>query len=113
MIEIELFYNQSSSAIRAEQADYLSKVKQIPVAQDLPEVETISAENYAKLTLWQKFVYRRRLRKQRKAYRKAKRRQKHPVDEVITKGYSAGIEMSLRVLKREFEAFNKRPDLDK
>lgn len=108
MIEVELFYNLARSSIRDEQAAYLKKQRSQPFAQELPDVEEISAEAYAKLTLWQKIVYRLRLRKQRKAYKKALKQQKVPMEEQLTRGYNAGIELALRALEREFDTFSKR-----
>ena len=108
MIEVELFYNLAKSSMRDEQAAYLKKQRSQPFVQELPDVEEISAGAYAKLTFWKKIVYRLQLRKQRKAYRKALRRQKTPVEEQLTRGYNAGIELALRVLDREFNAYSKR-----
>ena len=102
MDEIQLFYYQSVSNIRAVQASYLAKIKQVPFERELPEVVEVSAEEYAKMKFIQRLRYRRRLRKQKKAYKKALRRQKRPIDEAITNGYNAGIEMALKSLKATF-----------
>ena len=107
MMELDLFYNVACSAIRERQADYLKRQKAVPFPQELPEVEEISAEAYAKLSFFQRWRYRRMLRKQLRRYRKALRAQKMPVDELLTRGYNAGMETALRVLEGEFKAFSK------
>ena len=108
MIELELFYEKAVVAIREEQADYLKHQRSQPFPQELPTVDEASAKEYAKMKLLQKLAYHFHLRKQRKAYKKALKRQKYPVDEVLTRGYNAGIEMSLERLEREFKGFKKR-----
>ncbi len=108
MIELELFYNISVSAIREEQAEYLKGQRSQPFPQELPSVDEVSAEEYAKMTLIEQKKYKKTLRKQMKAYRKALKAQKFPVDEKLIRGYNAGIEMALRVISREFKTFNKR-----
>ncbi|MBQ8685139.1 MAG: hypothetical protein IJ514_03085 [Clostridia bacterium] len=108
MIELELFYNLTVVSIREAQAEYLKGQKRQPFAQELPEVDEASAEAYAKMSFFQKFVYKLQLRKQKRRYKKALRAQKQPVDERLTKGYNAGIEMALHVLDREFKVFYKR-----
>ncbi len=108
MIELELFYNLATVAIREQQAEYLKKQRSVPIRQLLPEVEEASAEEYAKMTFWQKVVYKYSVRKQVKRLKKAKRAQKTPVDEKLTRGYNAGIEIALKALEREFNAFSKR-----
>ncbi len=108
MIELELFYNLATVAIREEQAEYLKKQRSVPIRQLLPEVVEASAEVYAKMTFWQKVVYLYQLRKQQKRRKKALKAQKKPVDEKLTRGYNAGIELALSTLEREFKAFNKR-----
>ncbi len=107
MIEIEFFNKTVESAIRAEQAAYLQRVKSVPFPQNLPTIEEATAEEYAKMSFWEHVLYRYYIRKQRKRLRKALRAQKTPVDERLTKGYNAGVEMALRVLEREFLAFSK------
>ena len=107
MIEIDLFNKTVESAIRAEQSAYLRKVRSQPFEQDLPEVEEVSAEAFAKMKCMQRIRYRLMIRKQRKAYRKALRMQKCPVDELLTKGYNAGVEAALKVLAKEYTVFIK------
>lgn len=108
MIEIDLFYKSVVVAIREDQAEYLKRVRAVPFEQDLPEVEEISAEAYAQLSFWQKWAYKRMIRKQWRRYKKALRAQKEPVDERLTRGYNAGIEMALCAIEREFKALEKR-----
>lgn len=105
MIEIELFYNKAVLAVRSAQADYLKGQKRLPIAQELPKVEVISAEAYAALSKEEQRAYKTEYRKQRKALRKAKRAQKRPVEERLTRGYNAGIEKSLDILDVEYKAF--------
>ena len=107
-IELELFYNECAVAVRAAQAEYLTRVKSVAFPQELPEVEEISAEEYASLRFWARRRYRKQLKKQLKRYKKALRAQKSPVDEVLTKGYNGGIELSLKVLNATFLLFMKR-----
>ena len=107
MIEIDLFYNVVVAAIRDRQADYLKRQRSVPFKQDLPEVVEMEAEAYAKMRFFQRLAYRRYLRKQYRQRRKAMKRQKFPVDELLTRGYNAGIEMALRVLDGEFKAYMK------
>ena len=107
MIELELFYNKIQVAIRGEQAEYLKRVRSEPFEQDLPEVEEIRAEDYARLSFWQRWAYRRCLRKQLRRYRKALRAQNMPVDERLIRGYNAGIEISLGAVERTFKALEK------
>lgn len=113
MIELELFYNKAVSKIREKQADYLKKQKAQPFQQVLPEVVEITPEEWAKLRLFHKFAYRWALRKQRRAVKKAMKRQKRPVDDVLTKGYNAGIEMALAELERQFVAYSRTLELSK
>lgn len=108
MVELELFYEKVESAIREEQAAYLRKQRAQPFKQDLPVVQEVSAEAYAKMTILQKIAYRWELRKQVKRYNKALKRQNQPVDERLTRGYNAGIELSLTVLEREFVRYYRR-----
>lgn len=107
MIELELFYNKAVSKIREKQADYLKKQKAQPFAQVLPEVKEISPEEWVKLRLFHKFIYRFELRRQRRALKKAMKRQKRPVDDKLTRGYNAGIEMALAELERQFVAYSR------
>ena len=107
MIELELFYNKATVAIREAQAEYLKKQRSQPFEQELPVVKEATAEDYAKMFLWDKLVYRWQLRKQRKRYRKALRAQKTPVDERLTRGYNAGMECALRELAGVYKAFSK------
>lgn len=108
MVEIEVFYYTSLSSIRQEQAEYLKKQKRQPFELALPVVNEISAEEYAKLKLFQRWRYLRMIRKQRKRYKKALRAQKMPVDERLTRGYNAGVEMALKVLSAEYREYMKR-----
>lgn len=108
MIELELFYKTTTDAIRSAQADYLKKQRSEPFAQDLPEVKEASAEELVKMGFIARMRYEYYLRRARKRYKKALKRQKYPVDELLTKGYNAGMERALRVLEREFEAFKKK-----
>ena len=105
MIEIRLFGKIVESAVRQEQAAYLKKVRTQPFPQELPKVEEISEADYVKMGFWARWCYRRRLRQQRKRLKKALKAQKMPVDEQLTRGYNAGVEMTLRVLKDEYVRF--------
>ena len=108
MIRTELFYKRIQSRIRERQAAYLKAQRSQPFAQELPTVEEVSAETYAQMTLLKKLAYLRMIRKQRKRYKKALRAQKVPVDERLTRGYNAGVEMALDELESEFKEFYKR-----
>lgn len=108
MIELDLFYARSSAAIRAVQANYLKKQKSVPFPQVLPTVKEVSANEFAKMKFFQKLAYKRYLTRQKKAYRKALRAQKQPVDERLTRGFNAGIESALSVLASEFSAYSKQ-----
>ena len=107
MIELELFYNRAVVAVRSEQAEYLKEQKRVPLKYFLPVVEEKSAEELANLTKAERKLYSIDLRKAKKRLRKAKKEQKQPVEERLTKGYNAGIELALRVFSREFTAFMK------
>lgn len=107
MIEIDLFNKTVESAIRAEQAAYLRKVRSQPFEQDLPDVEEVSAETYSKMKLFQRLRYLIVLRKERRRFRKALNAQKRPVDDLLSKGYNAGVEMALKVLSKEYTVFIK------
>ena len=104
---IELFYSEALAAIRAKQVDYLRKTKAEPFQQEIPEVDELSAGDYAILRWWQKIAYKWTLCKQRKARKKALRAQKFPVDEKLTKGYNAGIEAAIDILSGKFAEYNK------
>ena len=105
--DINLYYQSVVSAIRQEQVEYLRKQRSEPYKQDLPEVKEMSPEEYAKLTFWQKIAYKIELQKQTKAYKKALKAQKHPVDERLAKGYNAGIEVALKALQAYHEEYCK------
>ena len=105
--DINLYYQSVVSAIRQEQVEYLRKQRAEPYKQDLPEVKEMSPEKYAKLTFLQKIAYKVELQKQTKAYKKALREQKHPVDERLAKGYNAGIEVALKTLKSYHDDYCK------
>ena len=107
MIELDLFYNKATVAIREEQAKYLKNQRSQPFAQELPEVKELSAGEYARLFLWDKLVYRWQLRKARKRYKKALKKQKTPVNEKLIKGYNAGMECALLELEGVYKAFSK------
>ena len=108
MIEIELFYYTALSSIRQEQAGYLKRQRSIPFEQELPEVEEFNAEAYAKMKFLQKLSYRWALWKQMRRYKKALKAQREPMDERLTRGYNAGVEMALRVLSDEYRTYAKR-----
>lgn len=97
--ELDLFYYTAVSAIQESRADYLKKQKSIAFQQELPKVEEASAETYAKMNVFQKIVYTFRLKRLKKKYKKALRRQKRPMDEKLTKGFNAGIEQALNILE--------------
>ena len=107
VFELDLFYNTAVSAIRESQVQYLRKMKAKPFEQNLPHVEALSAGDYARLRWWEKISYKWTLRKQRKAYDAALRKQKRPVDDDLTCGYNAGIEMALRDFKEVYKATRK------
>lgn len=79
MIELELYYRTVEAAIRAEHTEYLRKLKRVP----LPETTTQT----------------RRGRVKRKPI---------CIDDKLLKGYNAGIEQAIRILSREFKAYEKR-----
>lgn len=108
MIRIELFYKRIQSRIRERQADYLKAQRSQPFPQKLPTIDYIEAEEYAKMSFKEKFAYRMEIRRQKKRYNKALKGQKMPVDERLTRGYNAGIEMALDELESEFKEFYKR-----
>lgn len=97
--ELDLFYYTAKAAIQESRADYLKKQKSIAFQQELPKVEEASAETYAKMNVFQKIVYTFRLKRLKKKYKKALRRQKRPMDEKLTKGFNAGIEQALNILE--------------
>ena len=103
MIELELFFERVNAGILSAQARYLKKQKSRPFEQELPEVEEITAEKYVKLSFFQRLRYFFVIRKQRRRYRKALRKQRRPVDEDLTYGYNAGIELALSVLSKEYK----------
>ena len=107
MIELDLFYNKATVAIREKQADYLKRQRSQPFPQELPKLEEKTAFEYSQLFFWDKFIYRWQLRKARKRYKKALKRQKMPVDEKLIKGYNAGMECALRELEGVYKAFSK------
>ena len=113
MVEIDLFYNKAAAAIRERQAAYLRAKRALPFKQELPPVNELSADEYARLKPLQRWLYRRELKRQKRAYRKALRAQKRPVDEQLTLGYNAGIEAALRILESEYGAFSKQLKKDK
>ena len=108
MVEIDLFFNKATAAIRERQADYLRAKRALPFKQELPPVEELSAENYAKLKPFQRLRYKRELKRQTRAYKKALRAQKRPIDEQLTLGYNAGIEAALRILESEYREYSKQ-----
>lgn len=111
-MKLELFYSKAKSAMQAERARYLKGKKALPIAQELPEVKEISAEEYAKLRFLARIAYKMELNRQKRAYKRAKKGQKRPVDDVLTRGYNAGLEMAITLLRREYKRFTKRDDLD-
>ena len=100
---LEYFYNNSMSRIEKERAEYLKKRKSIPFKQSLPPVREACASSIAKMNILQKIVYFITLKRQRRKYRKALRKQKRPMSETLTKGYNAGIEHATRVFRKCFE----------
>ncbi len=108
MIELDLFYMTVSAAIREAQAEYLKKQKRLPVERTLPEVQEVSAESYANFSFWKKLVYRRSLKRQYKRLKRVIKAQKPPIEDKLTRGYNAGIEMALSVIKREFTLFVRK-----
>ena len=96
---LDLFYYTARSAIQESRADYLKKQKAIAFQQELPKVEEASAEAYANMNLIQKIVYEIRLKRLKKKYKKALRKQKRPMDEKLTKGFNAGVEEALNILE--------------
>ncbi len=105
--DINLYYQTVVSSIREQQVKYLRAQKALPFTQDLPEVQELSPGEYAQLGFWAKLSYKRQLKKQRKAYNKALRQQKRPVNDDLTYGYNAGIEMALKVLAGEHKEYCK------
>ena len=103
--ELHLYYQKAVSAIRDGQVKYLSKMKALPFEQDLPEIEELTASEYAQLSFWARIRYKIELRRQIRVYNKALRRQKRPVDDELTKGYNAGIEMALFLLECEYKKY--------
>ena len=103
--ELDLYYQMAVSAIREGQVNYLSKIKALPFEQELPKIEELTASEYAQLSVWERFRYKRELGRQIRAYNKALRQQKRPIDDDLTKGYNAGIEMALSTLEREYDKY--------
>lgn len=105
---LEYYFNTAMSQIQKERAEYLKKQKSIPYKQALPPVREACASSIAKMNIFQKIVYFITLKRQRRKYRKALRKQKRPMSETLTKGYNAGIEHATRVFRKCFErAMNK------
>ncbi len=109
--ELKVFYYKALTEIRREQSRYLSVMKRVPISQELPVIEEITAEEYAKLTLWRRILYRLRLRKQKKAYRKAERKQRTTVEDKLLKGYNSGMESAISILEKEYKELDKRKEL--
>lgn len=102
MNNVKLFYFSVVAKIRAEQAEHLKKEKMELVVNELPKVDYVTAEEVSKMKFLQRIVYRLELRRLRKRYNKLLRAQKPPVDERLLRGYNAGVEMALNVLKRGY-----------
>ena len=103
--EICLYYQMAVSSIRDEQVQYLSKIKSLPFNQTLPDIKELTASEFSQLPFFARLRYKWELRRQIRAYKKALRQQKRPIDDVLTKGYNAGIEMALSTLEREFNKY--------
>lgn len=111
MIEIELFYRTVEAEMRSAHTCYLQSVKNVPLPLDLPEVtELPSDEEMAAMSFWQRFRVKRRHRKEKRARAWAERHPVIPVDVRLLKGYNAGMETALRVLRSEFNSFMKRSE---
>lgn len=109
MTDIELFYKIIESEIRRQQAEYLYSQKRIPLPLSLPKVDPLpSGEDWQKLGWFRRWklkcIYKRQVRDRHRA-------ETHPaltMDDKLTKGYNAGIELALKVLSREFDRYSIR-----
>ena len=106
--DVELFYYTAKGQIEATRADYLRKQKAIAFQQDLPDVQEATAEELAKMNIFQRIKYRFYLRKDKKRYKKALRHQRRPMDEDLTKGYNAGMEKALKILEFTYGEYKER-----
>ena len=106
--EISYFYQMAYAMIETSRAKYLNRQKIVAHVPELPEVEEASAEELAKMFCWERWCYYWYLRKARKRYRKALRRQRVPLSETLTKGYNAGMETALDELDKAYKDFMKR-----
>lgn len=108
MLELELFYKIVESAIRGEHVDYLKGEKRVPLPLDLPEVTTLTKEEFKALGFFGKIVYKYKHRKEIRARKRAERRRPVTVDDKLLKGYNAGISKALKILRSEWFAYEKR-----
>lgn len=107
MEKLQLFYYKSLGDILDKQKDYLKSQKREPVPQDLPEVEELSAGDFVKLGFFKRLLYLFVLRRQRKRLRREKWRQRKTIDDELLKGFNAGVECALGVLKDDYKVFKK------
>lgn len=107
-LELSYFYQTAYAMIETERACYLKRQKVVAYVPELPEVEEATAEELAKMWCWTRWWYYWHLRRAKKRYRKALKRQKRPLEEQLTKGYNAGMETALKELDKAYKAHLSR-----
>ncbi len=112
-MDVELFYKSVVCSIMNDWAEYLKKQKRVPVPQELPKVDAFPSDGvWKKMGFWKRFQFKRKRKKQVKAYEQAKRRIPVTMDDKLLKGYNAGIEAALKMIDGEFRSYVKRQDAE-
>ena len=82
-------------------------------ALPISKVEDFPSDKvWAKMRFWKRLQFKRRRKKQIKAYEQAKRRVPVTMDDKLLKGYNAGIEAALKMLDGEFRVYVKRQEAE-